>query len=63
MHELEKQMIGRANLVKNALRAYSLKLPPCETLVVELEKRAGGEKSPSLATTNLSVILKTYKCF
>ena len=54
-------MIGRDNLVKNALRAYSLKLLPCEALVVELEKRARGEKSPSLTTTNLSAIHK--KCF
>ena len=51
-------MIGRGNLVKNALRAYSLKLLPCETLVVKLEKRARGEKSPSFATTNLHAILK-----
>ena len=44
--------------MKNALRAYSLKLLPCEALVVELEKRARGEKSPSLTTTNLSAIHK-----
>ena len=56
-------MIGRDNLVKNALRAYSLKLLPCEALVVELEKRARGEESPSFTTTNLSAILRNRNAF
>ena len=49
--------------MKNALRAYSLKLLPCEALVVELEKRARGEKSPSLTTTNLSAMHKNQSAF